>query len=69
MTEEHEFMGMDINGDWHRGSLSVLKVKVGCVEPGSYISNKAGLPFAFKVKPETVKYCQPTAAKEEKEDE
>ena len=66
---EYEFMGKDINGDWHRGNLSVLKVRVGCAEPGSYISNRAGLPFAFQVRPETVKPCQPTINRKEKEDE
>lgn len=54
MMNEIEFRGMDINGDWYYGNLTVLKVRNGEVLPGSYISNSVGMPFAYLVRPETV---------------
>ncbi|WP_437132728.1 YopX family protein [Bacillus atrophaeus] len=53
---EIKFRGMGINGEWDYGNLSIIKQKIKSmgIEPGSYISNKAGVPFAYKVRPETV---------------
>ncbi|EAC3828272.1 hypothetical protein Y528_05620 [Listeria monocytogenes] len=49
-----EFRAQNINGVWVCGNLSILKKKIGNVATGSYISNSAGAPFAYKVRPETV---------------
>ncbi len=43
-----KFRGMDIQGVWRHGFLAVTK------EHGHTISNSAGMPFAHKVRPETV---------------
>jgi hypothetical protein len=44
---EIEFRGQTINGEWVFGLLAIKDKKY-------YISNKAGAPFAFEVRPETV---------------
>ncbi|EAD5532777.1 hypothetical protein MB906_002845 [Listeria monocytogenes] len=49
-----EFKAQNVNGVWVCGNLSILKKKIGNVTAGSYISNSAGAPFAYKVRPETV---------------
>ncbi|MBF2642722.1 YopX family protein [Listeria seeligeri] len=49
-----EFKAQNVNGAWVCGNLSILKKKIGNVTAGSYISNSAGAPFAYKVRPETV---------------
>lgn len=49
-----EFRAQNINGVWVCGNFSILKKKLGNVAAGSYISNSAGEPFAYKVRPETV---------------
>ncbi|EFS00365.1 YopX protein, partial [Listeria seeligeri FSL N1-067] len=54
-----EFRAQNINGAWVFGNFNILKEKlgnvtVGNVTAGSYISNSAGAPFAYKVRPETV---------------
>jgi uncharacterized phage protein (TIGR01671 family) len=54
MSREIKFRGMDIKGNWYYGNLAILKEKVGPVEPSSYISNAVGMPFACRVRPETV---------------
>ncbi|OLF99977.1 YopX family protein [Bacillus licheniformis] len=53
---EIKFRGMGINGEWYTGNLSIIKQRIKSmgIDPGSYISNKAGVPFAFSVRPETV---------------
>ncbi|MGE9751395.1 YopX family protein [Bacillus inaquosorum] len=53
---EIKFRGMGINGEWYTGNLSIIKQRIKSmgIDPGSYISNKAGVPFAYKVRPETV---------------
>ena len=51
---EIKFRGMSVNGEWYYGNLSILTQKVGHVEAGTYISNSVGMPFAYKVRPETV---------------
>ena len=53
-NREHKFGGMIVSGKWVYGNLSVLKQKVRNVEPGTYISNRGGAPFAYQVRPETV---------------
>lgn len=57
MEREIKFRGQTISGDWVTGNLAVLKEKLtgfNLVEKGSYISNTAGAPFAYQVRPETV---------------
>lgn len=44
---EIEFRGQTINGEWVFGLLAIKDKKY-------YISNKAGAPFAFEVRPESV---------------
>ncbi|WP_407632932.1 YopX family protein [Bacillus velezensis] len=53
---EVKFRGMGINGEWYCGNLSIIKQRIKSmdIDPGSYISNKAGVPFAYSVRPETV---------------
>ncbi|WP_108490803.1 YopX family protein [Bacillus velezensis] len=53
---EIKFRGMSINGEWYYGNLSIIKQRIKSmgIDPGSYISNKAGVPFAYSVRPETV---------------
>ncbi|MED0870165.1 YopX family protein [Bacillus spizizenii] len=53
---EIKFRGMGINGEWYYGNLSIIKQRIKSmgIDPGSYISNKAGIPFAYRVRPETV---------------
>ncbi|MFB0637458.1 YopX family protein [Bacillus rugosus] len=53
---EIKFRGMGINGEWYYGNLSIIKQRIKSmgIDPGSYISNKAGVPFAYSVRPETV---------------
>jgi len=48
------FRGMTLNGEWVYGNLSVLSDPLHTIDSGSYISNSAGSPFAFKVRPETI---------------
>lgn len=54
MKREIKFRGKNLNGDWVYGNLSKLGSKYKSIEPGFYISNRAGLPFAYHVRPETV---------------
>ncbi|MBT9285869.1 MULTISPECIES: YopX family protein [Bacillus] len=53
---EIKFRGMGINEEWYYGNLSIIKQRIKSmgIDPGSYISNKAGVPFAYSVRPETV---------------
>ncbi|MER2456382.1 YopX family protein [Bacillus subtilis] len=53
---EIKFRGMGINGEWYYGNLSIIKQRIKSmgIDPGSYISNKAGVPFAYRVRPETI---------------
>ncbi|APA01599.1 YopX family protein [Bacillus velezensis] len=53
---EVKFRGMGINGEWYCGNLSIIKQRIKSmgIDPGSYISNKAGVPFAYSVRQETV---------------
>ncbi|MEK5415113.1 MULTISPECIES: hypothetical protein [Paenibacillus] len=54
MSREHKFRGMDLEGNWHIGNLAILPEDVRHLKKGYYISNEAGLPFAYQVRPETV---------------
>ena len=49
-----KFRGMLKEGEWVYGNLTVIDECVCDIDPGSYISNGAQLPFAYKVVPETV---------------
>ncbi|EAG1189590.1 hypothetical protein A9M23_10445 [Listeria monocytogenes] len=49
-----EFRGQNINGHWAYGNLAIIKEKLDRAEIGTYISNSAGAPFAYQVRPETV---------------
>lgn len=57
-TDRFLYRGMTVNGKWVYGYLSVItKEQKAKVEPGFYISNKKGMPFAYDVRPETVGQC------------
>jgi hypothetical protein len=51
---EIKFRGKGINGEWHKGLLSISQGKPGQPEKGYYISNEAGMPWAYQVRPETI---------------
>ena len=51
---EIKFRGKTFSGEWVYGNLTVLRQTIRNVERGTYISNDAGLPFAYRVMPETV---------------
>lgn len=51
---EIKFKGKTLSGEWVFGNLALLKNKLQNVPAGSYISNSAGSPFAYQVRPETV---------------
>ncbi|EPY2525800.1 YopX family protein [Listeria monocytogenes] len=51
---EIEFRGQNINGHWVHGNLAIIKEKLDRTEIGAYISNSAGAPFAYQVRPETI---------------
>lgn len=50
-----KFRGQTIGGEWVTGNLSILEKDFSStVKKGYYISNSAGAPFAFMVRPESV---------------
>jgi hypothetical protein len=49
-----KFRGMDVHGKWHYGNLAVISEKCNSIDPGYYISNSVGMPFAYQVRPKTV---------------
>lgn len=51
---ETKFRGLTIAGEWQYGNLAITKTDFNGTEAGSYISNSAGRPFAYHVRPETV---------------
>ena len=51
---EIKFRGMEIDGTWYYGMLSISTGARAMPEKGSYISNAGGMPWAFQVRPETV---------------
>lgn len=55
MQDRYLFRGKTIRGDWVQGLLANTDDKW-------YISNKAGRPFAFEIRPETI--CQCTGLKD-----
>ena len=62
MSDKRQYMyrGMTIGGEWVEGNLSIVDNKFhDGPEPGYYISNSKGLPFAYQVRPETVVSCNP----------
>ncbi len=48
------FKGLDISGEWHFGLLSESCGLQGQPNKGYYISNAAGQPWAYLVRPETI---------------
>ena len=55
MEDRYLFKAKTCNGEWVSGFLH-------CKENRRYISNKAGAPFAFEVRPDTI--CQCTGLKD-----
>lgn len=55
MQDRYLFRGKTIRGDWKQGLLANKDDKW-------YISNKAGRPFAFEIRPESI--CQCTGLKD-----
>lgn len=53
---EIKFRGMDLQGRWFYGNYAVLHKDLRSTgnKAGHYISNSAGAPFAYAVRPETV---------------
>ena len=51
---EIKFRGKTFSGEWVYGNLAVLRQTIRNVECGTYISNDAGMPFAYRVIPETI---------------
>ena len=51
---EIKFRGLSINGEWYHGLLSISQGYNTQPPKGCYISNKAGQPWAYQVRPETV---------------
>jgi len=49
-----KFRGMDVHSKWHYGNLSVVNIPYKNIDAGCYISNSAGLPFAYLVRKETI---------------
>ncbi|MCK5015500.1 MAG: hypothetical protein KAS32_00345 [Candidatus Peribacteraceae bacterium] len=51
-----KFRGRTIKDSvWVYGGLTIIKRKANCsTPPGSYISNISGMPFAYRVDPETI---------------
>lgn len=60
-----KFRGKDIiSGEWLYGNL--IKSQ-NAIDAGSYVSNSIGLPFAYKVRPETVSQFIGLKDKDDKE--
>lgn len=53
---EIKFKAKTIGNEWVFGNVSHLKKDFSTARKGHYISNSAGAPFAFMVRPETI--CQ-----------
>jgi uncharacterized phage protein (TIGR01671 family) len=51
---EIKFRGLSINGKMFIGNLTILKKPCNNLGPGCYISNSAGMPFAYHVQPKTI---------------
>ena len=48
------FKGQGESGEWFSGLLAISQGHRGQPEAGHYISNAAGMPWAYKVIPETI---------------
>ena len=48
------FRAKDISGEWRGGLLAESTGYPGQVEKGVYISNTVGMPWAFRIRPETI---------------
>lgn len=48
------FRGKTVSGEWVYGNYAHIKRDFSTVRKGHYISNSAGSPFAFMVRPETI---------------
>lgn len=57
MEDRYLFKAKTCNGEWVTGFLH-------CKDDKWYISNKAGSPFAYEVRPDTI--CQCTGLKDKK---
>ena len=55
---EFTFRGKTYSGIYVYGNLSELRYKYHGIEAGTYISNSKGMPYAYKVIPESVKRIQ-----------
>lgn len=55
--ERFRFRATDVNGRLFYGNLALLDKKLYEATAGAYISNKAGCPFAYQVRPETIQQC------------
>jgi len=49
-----KFRGKAVNGEWYYGLLSLSHAHNGQPPLGYYISNSNGMPWAYRVRPETV---------------
>lgn len=54
MSRIIKFRGITLGGEWVYGNLACLTMKFGPASPGTYISNDAGIPFAYAIRSETV---------------
>jgi len=48
-----KFRGLDINGKWYYGNLTIIETIKASISQGYYISNSVGMPYAYKIRPET----------------
>ena len=48
-----KFKGKTIEGEWVYGRLIKLDLNYNAVDPGTYISNDAGMPFTYQIIPIT----------------
>lgn len=63
-----KFRGKSVYGEWYYGLLSHSTVVRGHTVPeGWYISNKAGMPWAYHVRPESIGQFTGLTDKNEKE--
>lgn len=58
VLERKKMAGKTEKGFYVIGFLSVLAFKFDYLEPGYYISNEAGSPFAYKVNLESIRIVQ-----------
>lgn len=54
---KYKFRGIDCDGEFVRGNLTILERTYETAAAGMYISNLAGAPFAYEVIPHTVGMC------------